>query len=231
MTHSFPSDVPGAAPANRPAATVVTERSWSMDRFHWPSIVGGAFVALALFVCSAVLSRACGVNFTFGSVHQTGPEAGAIVWGAVASIICFGIGGLLAAWTTPSATRRYGALNGLMVWAVAVPVLVFWLGSGVGPMLGKESGNGYAMIGASNGAEAPAQLASARFGPGQVTESQGRVSTKAPDNPNYVGHVQAAAWWMLLSLGLGLISACFLGYIAPSPFDRTAEFRRTGAMT
>lgn len=110
-----------------------------LDRFHWPSIVGGAFLALSLFVISVVLSRAIGLDYTYQTARTEGQRNTIIIWGVVAAFICFWLGSWLAVRTAVVATRGYGLLNGMMVWALAVPVLVYSLGSNLGPRLGLTS--------------------------------------------------------------------------------------------
>jgi hypothetical protein len=169
-------------------------------RIHWPSIVAGAFVTLALFVVSVALARAVDVDISFSGARSTGAETVAIIWGGISALICFGIGGWVAGSNAAAAGRHLSWLNGAMVWAVAVPVLVFWLGTGVGPRLGERSQAG--MI--APAAAPSAVQASARIG---GTEPQ----PLATGTPGYVGHQQAAAWWMLVSLALGLIGAAAMG--------------------
>lgn len=187
------------APVGTPVAVEPYE-----PRYHWPSIVAGSFVALALFVVSVILARACDVDVTFQNATTTGAEAGAIIWGGVSALICFGIGGLVAGRGAVAARRRMGWLNGLIVWAVAVPVLVYGLGAGIGPRLGQT-----VELGRSRANGPSAIQASARMNP--VDESQMPQTT---GSSTYMSHPQAAAWWMLLSLGLGLFAASAMGAVA-----------------
>ncbi len=157
-----------------------------LDRFHWPSIVGGAFLALSLFVISVVLSRAIGLDYTYQTARTEGQRNTIIIWGVVAAFICFWLGSWLAVRTAVVATRGYGLLNGMMVWALAVPVLVYSLGSNLGPRLGLTSVE-----------PIPTALrASAQFAPSQ------------PYHPS-----QSAAWWMLASLASGFVAAILAGWL------------------
>lgn len=187
--------------------------------FHWPSVVAGAFVALALFVISVILARACDVDITFRNAASTSGETGAIIWGGVAALICFGIGGLIAGRGAATAGRFNGWLNGLLVWAVAVPVLVYGLGAGVGPRLGQTPELG--------GGKGPpvhnAMLASAHIGPGAADEAAEPSQPETTGSSTYVSHPQAAAWWMLVSLGLGLVGAAAMGFVSA----KTATGART----
>lgn len=179
--------------------------------FHWPSIVAGAFVALALLVISVVLARACDVDVTFMNATSRSGEVGAIVWGAVAAFICFGIGGLIAGRSACVTRHGSGWLNGLLVWAVAVPLLVYFLGSGIGPRLGQT-----AELGRTNVGQHTAMQAAARYGP--VSPVNGEFEQPAVSgSPTRVSHAQAAAWWMLLSLGLGLVAATGMGFVSARP--------------
>lgn len=166
-------------------------------RIHWPSIVAGAFVTLALFVVSVALARAFDVDISFSGAHSRGAEIMAIVWGGISALICFGIGGWVAGNNAAAAGRGLSWLNGAMVWAVAVPVLVFWLGTGVGPRLGERSQAGMTAPAAPSAVQASARI--------------GETEPLATGSPGYVDHQQAAAWWMLVSLALGLVGAAAMG--------------------
>ncbi len=195
MTERYREDVP-------PPGGVNIVRTVYEDKFHWPSIVGGAFLALALFVISGVLAWAVGLDYTFRTVRTTGRETGTIIWGGVAALICFGLGGWLAARTSFVNTRRYAMLNGLMVWAVTVPLLVYFLGTSIGPQLGQ----------AGTESQGGPMQASAQFGAG-------------PQAAAGTTHLQAAAWWMLLSLALGLIASAVMGYAGARFTTRQGEVR------
>src|SRR3954468_70452 len=104
---------------------------WHQD-ISWPAIVAGAFTALALFAVAGILSRAVGLGWTSHSALTTGEQAGAVIWGGVAALICFAVGGFVAA---KVARRGSGGLNGFLVWAVCVPIMMFWLGTGVNPLV------------------------------------------------------------------------------------------------
>jgi len=173
---------------------VVYERT---SRLHWPSIVAGAFVALSLFVISVVLARACDVDVTFQTAQTNGALVGAIIWGGVAAIICFGVGAFVASLNASRSGISSGWLNGLMVWAVAVPILVYFLGAGIGPRLGQT-----AVFGGGKGP----MLASGQYDGTTISQAQSN-----PAGGMYMRHPLAASWFMLLSLGLGLLSAAGFG--------------------
>ena len=180
--------------------TMHPERSHGI---YWPAVVAGAFVALALFVVSVVLARACYVDTTLVEARTAGEETGAILWGAIAALVSFGIGGAVAGRCAAAAGRERSWLNGLLVWAVAVPILAYWLGAGVGPRLGQTAyfggGTGpVAMVHAGNGGVIPAHA----------------IGRDVPNTPYPVRHPQMAAWFMVLSLGLSLIGATVMGEFA-----------------
>ena len=169
---------------------------------HWPGLVAGSFVSLALFVLSAVLAQACDVDITFQAAHAGAAETGAIIWGAVAAIICFGIGSWCANYFSDLPNPHAGWIQGLMVWAVVVPILLYCVGSGIGPRLSQHSNpQNWNRPFAANTDNVNAN------GGAAASSAQPEIKGSA----TYISHPQAAAWWMLLSLGLGLFSAVGCG--------------------
>lgn len=187
-----------------PTTRVEETRVAHVSTYHWPSIVAGAFVTLALMVVSVILAQACDVDVTFRNATSTAGQTGAIIWGGIAALVAFGIGGMIAGRGAVSTVRRSGSLHGLIVWAVAVPLLVALFNTGMGPRLGPNqelAGVSPAIVASS------AQVASDR-----VTEEPAQPLTNG--SPNSISQPQAAAWWMLASLGLGLVGAAAMGAFA-----------------
>jgi hypothetical protein len=184
---------------------------------HWPAIIAGAFTALALFGVAGILARAVGLGWTYRSALTTGEQAGAVIWGGVAALICFAIGGFVAA---KIAHRGSGGLNGFLVWAVCVPVMLFWLGSGMNPMLSRtESGRMYG---------SPAPL----FGD-DTRESTRREEFRITQPEITDGRrdmAQSAAWWSLVALAMGLIGAAGAGAITANSDRRYWLYDRERAI-
>jgi hypothetical protein len=105
-------------------------------------------------------------------------------------------------------------LNGFILWAVTIPILIYVLGSGVGPMLGKTAPE-------LNNSNMAAVLSNGN-GPAAAPGMSAMASDQSPQN---VGHYQAAAWWMLVSIGCGLIGSLLCGMSGTHEGTTTDEIR------
>lgn len=110
------------------------------DRVRWGSIIAGLFAALSTLAVLSLLGLAIGA-----STYDTGDRArdygiGAGIWGGLSALLAFALGGWLAGRTAALRGPRNGMLNGAMVWALAVPLLLYLLSSGIGSAL-RTAGN------------------------------------------------------------------------------------------
>jgi hypothetical protein len=223
---------------------------WHQD-ISWPAIIAGAFTALALFAVAGILARAVGLGWTYRTALTTSEEAGAVIWGGVAALICFAVGGFVAAKT---ATRGSGGWNGFLVWAVCVPLLMLLLGMGMNPLVGRDTGTTTAFSGANRIYGTPTPLfnddttnPSARAGRGSQDNSyrdntyrdtyrdnasrdSGLRDQYRPREPMVAegrsDAAQTAAWWSLVSLAMGLIGAAGAGAMTASAERRPWMFER-----
>src|SRR5437870_50739 len=102
-----------------------------VDRVRWASIFAGLFAAMSALVVLTVLGLAIGLSSYNAGEPASAFGIGAGIWGAISALIAFLIGGWLAARTAALPGRGNGVLNGAMVWLVAVPLMLFLLGSGL----------------------------------------------------------------------------------------------------
>lgn len=175
-----------------------------VDRVHWGPIVAGMFVALAILVWTSILARAVGFGFSPIQGRTANYETGAIIWGTVAAFIAFGIGAFLAAqWAGLRGSGR-SMLHGFLVWAVGVTVLIYGLGTTIGPMLGTTSPE--------------------TTGAGVIHAVQTPGATDIPAVPP--GRISPAAWWMLLSITAGLLAALVGGALGSRRYGTTYSERR-----
>jgi hypothetical protein len=192
------------------------------DRVRWGPVIAGLFAALSALVVLSVLGLGIGL-----SGYDVGDPAqpfgiGAGVWGAISAFIAFGIGGWLAARTAAVPGRGNGFLNGAMVWMVAVPLLVYLLGGGLGTL--QSIVDGAAITAAQVAAPIVDQAAIAVTGnpafPAVAQPLQPTPATPAPLNQLTPADRQAAiaaagtiAWGTLVSLLLGFIAASLGGLL------------------
>jgi hypothetical protein len=89
----------------------------------WGSTVAGVFVILAVLVVLGELGAAIGLT-AFEPGDRVGAYAlGAGVWGFVAGIVSFLLGGFVSTSCARPRRTQLGLWNGAMVWCVAVPTL------------------------------------------------------------------------------------------------------------
>jgi hypothetical protein len=109
------------------------------DRVRWGPIFAGLVTALSLFLLLSLLALGLGLTAADAatSPDQTNAigTAGAII-AAVIGLLAFVIGGFVAARTSAVVGRGAGAMNGFLVWALGI-VLILALGAmGVGTIFG-----------------------------------------------------------------------------------------------
>jgi len=106
-----------------------------MDRVRWGAILAGLVTTLSTLVVLSVLGLAIGLT-TFETGDRLGNFGmGAGIWGAISTIVAFVLGGWVAARSAAVRGRSNALLNGAMVWAVAIPLVMYLLGSGVGSIV------------------------------------------------------------------------------------------------
>ncbi len=112
------------------------------DRVRWGPIWAGLFTALTSLLLLSLLGLAIGL--TAGDAEEAARQGGlpvntgmgAAVWGAISAILSFLLGGYVAGRTAAVFDRGWGALNGALVFLLAVPVILLLAGQGLGTVLG-----------------------------------------------------------------------------------------------
>src|SRR5688572_29306742 len=90
---------------------------------RWGGIVAGVAFLLALLVLLGEIGMAAGLSAFEPGDRAASYAIGAGVWGFVAALVAFLGGGYLAARVSRHLHARAGATQGLLVWAVAVPLI------------------------------------------------------------------------------------------------------------
>jgi hypothetical protein len=160
----------------------------------WTAVIGGAFVAAALWLTLTIL----GVGFGLSSISPwSGAGAsskafgtGAIIWLIVTQIIASGLGGYLAGrlrtrWKSLHTDEVYfrDTAHGLLVWAVGVVITAAFLGSAFSMIVG--SGINLAPTPAATGAfpGMPGGTYQAAPGSTATTPGGGETTPGAPGSP------------------------------------------------
>lgn len=194
------------------------------DRVHWGPIVAGLLTALTSLLLLGLLGLAVGLTtVNAGTAAAQGgppPDAGrnSAIWAAVSGVLSFLIGGYVAGRTAAIFRRNWGALNGALVFMLAVP-LILWLASqGLGTVLG-SLGSLAGALGSNPAATQAAQSAAAQAQSSAQSVQPVEVARAAEGARN-------AAWGTLLGSLLGLGASAlggFLGTRHPTATERSTR--------
>jgi hypothetical protein len=159
------------------------------DRIRMGPVVAGVFTAITSTLMLGLLGLAWSLtvaNTTTplqGPVFPSGMGAGSAIWGAIAGVIAFFLGGYVAGWSAAAFGRKWGALNGAMVFVIGVPAMLWLAGSGLGVAMGNLG-----------------TLAAAITLPGNVDLGPSDLARAA-------NGIRNGAWWTFLGLLLALGAA------------------------
>ena len=188
--------------ASRPNLTVVSPT----DRVRWGPVWAGLFIAVSTWVVLSVLGLGIGLSAYDPGKSAQGYGWGAAIWAGVSAIIAFILGGWWAARTAAVRGESNGLINGVMVWAVGVPLLFLLFGAGMAPVLATRGDQ------ISNRArQAAAQLGATPSG----TEQPGEGAM----TPATTSNARQAAWGTLVALLLGLGASALGGFMGARGTD------------
>lgn len=197
-----------------------------VDSVRWGPIVAGLFTALSTLAVLSLLGLAIGAASYDAGDRARDYGIGAGLWGGLSALLAFFAGGWLAARTSAVRGERNGLLNGAMVWALAIPLLLYLLTSGIGAAT-RTAGNI-----AAAGSQAAAQAADGNVTAGQAQDAAGNAVNNAQQQidaavtPQRIDNAADATGRGLLgtlgSLLLGLGAASLGGYFG----SRAASGRR-----
>jgi hypothetical protein len=107
------------------------------DAVRWGPIVAGLLTALATFILLSMLLLAIGANTVrIGTGQADEAAAGAGIATAIAGLLSFFLGGLVAGRTAAVAGRGAGLLNGFLVWALGLLLILLLSAFGIGQLFG-----------------------------------------------------------------------------------------------
>ena len=106
------------------------------DSVRWGPIVAGLVTALSIFLLLSLLALGLGITAAdaANAGEDAGPAAGIIA--AIIGLLAFFIGGYIAGRAAAVAGRGAGALNGFLVWALAIIAILLLAANGLGQILG-----------------------------------------------------------------------------------------------
>lgn len=112
------------------------------DRIRWGPIVAGVFTAMTTLLVMTVLGLALGLTaFEPGDTGERTLGTAAAVWGIVTGLLAFFLGGWVAGRNALGAPGENGAINGFLVGAATIVVMLWMIGAGLGNLMGLVGAN------------------------------------------------------------------------------------------
>jgi hypothetical protein len=192
------------------------------DRVHWGPIVAGLLTALTALLLLSLLGLAIGLTTLNAgtAAAQGGPPADAgrnsAIWAGIAGILSFLLGGYVAGRTAALFNRGWGALNGALVFMLAVPLILWLAGQGLGTVFG-SLGNLSGALANTPGAAQAAQ--------GAAGQAQAAAQNVQPiDVARAAEAARNTSWGTLAGSLLGLAASAFGGWLGtrhPTATERT----------
>jgi len=103
---------------------------------RWGPIVAGLLTALGVFILLSLLA----VGLGLGTAQGQDETMVATIVGSLIALVSFFLGGFIAAWSDSAIDNRRGALDGFLVWALWLPVVLLAGALGVGALFGGDVG-------------------------------------------------------------------------------------------
>ena len=126
-------------------------------RISWGAILGGSFVALAIYFMLAILGAAVGLSVS-DRVNQTTIQTAAVVWGIVTLSAALFVGGLITSLFTVGENKVEAVFYGVIMWAFLLTLFLFLAATGV-----RAGASGMVgLSGVAQAASAPGWQATAR---------------------------------------------------------------------
>ena len=106
------------------------------DRVRWGPIVAGLLTALGTFLLLSTLATAIGLTNVNARREADDAARNIGIASAIIGLLSFLLGGFVAARTAAVRGRDNGLLNGFLVWALSIPLLLLLAALGLGAVLG-----------------------------------------------------------------------------------------------
>ncbi len=112
------------------------------DRVRWGPIWAGFLAALTAVLLLSLLGLAIGLTAVdagrAAAAGEAPNQAGwlSALWGALTAIVSFLLGGYVTGKTAAIFDRKWGALNGALVFLLTIPITLLLAGMGLGAILG-----------------------------------------------------------------------------------------------
>jgi hypothetical protein len=196
---------------------VVVSAGVPTDRVRWGPILAGVFAALTAFAVLNVLGAAIGLS---AADHVDDPRkyaVGAGIWGILTLLLSFGFGGWIAGRASAVRGGDNGLLNGFMVAAVGIPVLLFVMGSASAMAAraaidySRDTVSSRTAMTDGDARQASAVMGDARNPRGVNADIGTNATANDADRDDARRAAKRAAWGTLLGLILAIGAASFAG--------------------
>jgi hypothetical protein len=191
------SVVTGQRPLGSHSGTQIGENVMPVrNRVQWGPIIAGVLTSIATLLILSVLGLAIGASAFEPRDAGESIGTGAAIWGALSAIVAFFLGGWVAAKTAAVGGPGSGMINGLMVGATILALLLWLVGSGIASIVGAIGSN-------------IVDIANLAQDQGQTAQQQAQTA----DPQQAFENVRDSAWGTLAGLLLPLIAAAVGGYL------------------
>ncbi len=180
------------------------------NRVQVGPILAGVLTAIATLLILSVLGLAIGA--TALEPRDVGEELGwgATIWGIASALIAFFLGGWVAAKTAAVAGEGSGIINGLMVGAAILAIVLWLTGTGVSALLGTVGSNIGDIVNVAQDEGVSGQQAEQQA---QEAQQQAQQQVEQIDPQVAFDTVQDTAWATLAGLVLPLAAAAIGGWV------------------
>lgn len=115
----------------------------ALSTLSWRAVFAGVVVALAVQILLTTLGLAIGattldVSTSRDTLRATGIGVG--IWYLVSTLFSVFCGGVVAGISARELTRTLGSIEGLLVWAASLLLMILFVGSGVQSVIAQASG-------------------------------------------------------------------------------------------
>jgi hypothetical protein len=210
-------------------STVTTEIRHEPDapvysRVSWSAILGGAFVAFALYFLLDLVGAAIGLSM-LDNRDMEGFATGAGIWTILSIAVALFVGGYVTSCFTVGENHFEAFMYGAIVWGVSF-ALVLWLGAtaslGFNALVGMSNHNVAMLATPAVGVVSPTMLEDLGRKAGLSPAEIERLKAAVPEPPARET-VARATWWALAGTLLSMLAAVF----GATSGAATAVYRRT----
>jgi len=193
------------------------------DRVRWGPVLAGAFAAMTTLAILSVLGAAIGLSsYDRGYDDARNFAMAGGIWGIASTILAFGFGGWVAARSSAIRGRDNGFLNGGLVAAVGIPLILYLVGSAATTMSSAEIAN-------NRDTQARTQT-DAAITSGSVATDNTMTANRSGDNEQGQRDASKTAWSTLIGMVLAVAAAGMAGYMGARNDDRNDHLRSTTSL-